>query len=889
MSHRSRVRHSTALSGVLALCLVADVVRADGRTELFDVAKPFAPGAKVETTDASAAMFWGSYQIGHLGGRRFRIFPDGSASIGLGPALDEERVDVACDSETKTCRISRSDASDLVVTPKDGYKLDRAAYDLPSLDIAKGFASEVLAVYAKPKAESAPVAEKETKSASAAKGENEKTNKPNAEPASKGSADRKMVSQTPKPSPETHASKPIELAKTKDVASPTTAKSDTSPKADTKEPAKDDAVAAADQAKPGTKRDDKPAQARAGTVATDCAPKTANAKPAPQALKAPAKANTAEKTTARKPAPTKPAATQRECAPEAPSKTLPKAPGKFAESAKSAIETAKTIDLAVLKTAEKSIIIEAAKPSGETSPGAERKEATAPSESKPNAKQSVALKTANAPVKVTQAAVPDKSESETKIATAAIKPAATKATRDVVAITGGTAGTGAPGIVVLDRKLDAKPAKPVAIAKGGSAPKAETVEAKTEQPASSPVAKPASSTPGKPKAAPAKPKAAAVKPKPAAKTDRPIEPAAPGIAAADSLLTKIVASAPTVEPIDNRPAAAGLDQAMIEEIARLLRELSAKKPAVAVPSTAAPTPSDARVLVEIEVKNAKSLEEKTTAAAAPSATASKSAPIDPSTIGFISITQRELKRIGAFSGPVDGQLNDATVAAIELSETLSGLERTGRPSLALLEILAVRADARPKAQSNARPVTTQKPFADTKTEVKAKAKGKPAAAPTEAAAPKDRAALEPAAGKTDTAKKPAAAKPRSTQPNKVQSHPDRSVPGESGTGEPGKSQPLAGPERSRMNSAVLALKPVEAPEKLLPAVKPSPAPLSFDLTSPTPVEDASAEGQASLAAVPRPRWRPDFDRLKKKLKRSLGTPAPAPKKRDPWAFLGSRN
>lgn len=861
---------------MLALCLIADVVRADGRTELFDVAKPFAPGAKVETTDASAAMFWGSYQIGHLGGRRFRIFPDGSASIGLGPALDEERVDVACDSEAKTCRIQRADASDLLVTPEDAYALDRAAYDLPSLDIAKGFASEVLAVYAKPKAESGPASEKGTKSGPAAKGETEKTNNPTVGPASKGSADRKMVSQTPKPSPETHASKPIEPAKTKDVASPTTAKSDTSPKADTKEPAKADAVAAADQAKPGTKGDDKPAQARASTSATDCASRAAKAKPAPQALKAPAKAKTAEPTKARKPAPTKPAATQRECAPETPSKTPQKTPGKFAESAKSAIETAKTIDLAALKTAEKSIIIETAKPSGETTPGAEGKEATAPSEGKPNAKQSVASKTANAPVNVSKAAKPEKSESKAEATSTASKTAAPKAPQDVGVVTGGTLGTGAPAIVVVDGTRDATPAKPVSMAKGGSVPEADAVEAKTEQPETSPVAKPASSTPEKPKAAPAKPKTAPAKPKPAAKTDRPIEPAAPEIAATDSLLSKIAASAPTVEPTDNRPAATGLDQPMLEEIARLLRELSEKKPALAEPSAAGTTPGDARVLVEIEVKNAKPLEETATAAAAFPA-APKTAPIDPTAIGFVSITQRELKRIGAFSGPVDGQLNEATIAAIELSESLSGLDRTGRPSLALLEILAVRDDARQKPKDAVRQVEAGKPEPRAKADDQAIVAKKPAQATGRHEEKKAKAEPKKAAAMSKEAKTPVDDAPRSS-PQRAEKPSSESAR---------ESQPLANPERSRSKSDALAPKPVSDPAIAVVTALQPPMPSPAGLVPMKPAEKAYAAKQPALAAVPRPRWRPSLDRLKKKLKRS--SPKPSPAKRDPWAFLGSRN
>jgi hypothetical protein len=118
---------------------------ASSREAALDINIPFAKGARIEHADASAASFWGIFQVGSVAGRSFRIFPDGSASFGLRPTMDEERVDATCDVAAKSCRLVGSDGKTIRVLANAAHSVQSEAVDIPTMEVAMAFASWVLA------------------------------------------------------------------------------------------------------------------------------------------------------------------------------------------------------------------------------------------------------------------------------------------------------------------------------------------------------------------------------------------------------------------------------------------------------------------------------------------------------------------------------------------------------------------------------------------------------------------------------------------------------------------------------------------------------------------------------------------------------------------------
>lgn len=146
---------AASLRLIVALQLVAAAglvpVRAATREAALDISIPFAAGARIEHADASAASFWGIYQVGSVAGRSFRIFPDGSASFGLRPAMDEDRVEATCDVAAKSCSIVGSGGRSTRVLENDGYIVQPEAVEMPTMEVAMAFASWVLAGQKAPK------------------------------------------------------------------------------------------------------------------------------------------------------------------------------------------------------------------------------------------------------------------------------------------------------------------------------------------------------------------------------------------------------------------------------------------------------------------------------------------------------------------------------------------------------------------------------------------------------------------------------------------------------------------------------------------------------------------------------------------------------------------
>ncbi|WP_209594969.1 peptidoglycan-binding domain-containing protein [Jiella mangrovi] len=309
---RVKVWSRRALHSLTALSIgCAPAAAGDTRAELYDIAVPFTPGASVEVSDVSAAAFWGGYQIGAVGGRYYRIFPDASASFGLSQSMAKDRVDVTCDAEAKACTITPLDGDPLTVKAEDEFDVDLSTIDLPALEIAKAYAVRVAAQWkpagpskaeleaaARKKAAEKKAAAKKAdaaKKASATK-KTTKAKKPSApktsDAAKKAVAEKKVV-KAAKPAPKKTV--PVK-AKTAGVEKPVAGKTIAKPKAGAKpkvevakaktKPAK---AEPAKKTTPAAKAE--PAVLAGASAAVDCVPP-----------KKPVKKTTAKKTASKTPA-----------------------------------------------------------------------------------------------------------------------------------------------------------------------------------------------------------------------------------------------------------------------------------------------------------------------------------------------------------------------------------------------------------------------------------------------------------------------------------------------------------------------------------------------------------------------------------------------------------
>ena len=159
----------------------------DARIELYDIAKPFTPGASV-VSDMSAHGFIGEYQVGVVGGRNYRILPDGSAAFGINAVMVEDRVDVICDRKAKLCTVTPFEGEPITVKTGQKIAVDFKQLELPSVELAKAYASKVTGQWTGKKVQGA--SKKRSSKAKAKSAGKKKSGKAAAKAGSKKKSDK---------------------------------------------------------------------------------------------------------------------------------------------------------------------------------------------------------------------------------------------------------------------------------------------------------------------------------------------------------------------------------------------------------------------------------------------------------------------------------------------------------------------------------------------------------------------------------------------------------------------------------------------------------------------------------------------------------------------------